>query len=129
MTTTYFDGWRNEAVLVIAGADAARKAQRTGEALFERTRAMLAAHGLLPALLNLISSMVPNSASASDVTLSPSTCTMLLRTLATISKGSPSLAHQLLQLVRRAHEWHRVRGRLAARRALLPHRFLLCAGE
>lgn len=31
---------------MIAGADAAKKAQRTGEALFERTRAMLAAHGL-----------------------------------------------------------------------------------
>ena len=46
VTSTYFDGWRNEALLVIAGMEADRKAQATGDALFKRTRAMLRAAGL-----------------------------------------------------------------------------------
>lgn len=60
---------------------------------------MLAAHGLLPALLTLVSSMVPSGAASVDVSLSPSTCTMLLRTMATLCRGSPTLSHQFLQQV------------------------------
>ena len=58
---------------------------------------MLASHGLLPALLTLISTMVAGGASSADVTLSPSTCTMLLRMLATLARGSPNLALQLMR--------------------------------
>lgn len=46
MTATYFDGWRNSAFLVIGGDEAELKAQRTGEAIFARTSAMLAAANL-----------------------------------------------------------------------------------
>ena len=54
---------------------------------------MLASHGLLPALLHLIGSMVAGGAAdgASDVSLPMATYTMLLRTLATLSRGSPPL--------------------------------------
>ena len=45
MTATYFDGYRNEALLCIAGLEADAKARRTGEALLERTRALLLANG------------------------------------------------------------------------------------
>ncbi len=38
VSTTYVDGWRAQAMLVITGIDAARKAQRTGEAILARTR-------------------------------------------------------------------------------------------
>ena len=42
-TTTYFDGFRNEALLVIAGIDADKKAHATANALITRQRAMLKA--------------------------------------------------------------------------------------
>ena len=45
VTATYFDGWRNDAFLVIGGDDADRKAQRTGDTIFARTRGMLRAAG------------------------------------------------------------------------------------
>ena len=54
---------------------------------------MLASHGLLEQLLTLIGSMVGGG---SDVTLPMATYTMLLRTLATLCRGSPALSHQLL---------------------------------
>ena len=60
---------------------------------------MLAAHGLLPHLHRLVSGMVMGGAAAdSAVTLSDTTYTMLLRTLATICRGSGELCKQLLQL-------------------------------
>ena len=43
---TYMDGFRCSAQLTIVGLDAARKAQRTGEAILERTRGLLAKQGL-----------------------------------------------------------------------------------
>ena len=46
VSSTYMDGWRCNAQLTIVGMDAARKARRTGEALLERTRELLAQHGL-----------------------------------------------------------------------------------
>jgi len=46
VTATYVDGWRNEAALVIAGQQAGLKARATADALFERTRRMLAKRGL-----------------------------------------------------------------------------------
>jgi E3 ubiquitin-protein ligase TRIP12 len=61
---------------------------------------MLAAQGLLPNLLRLVGGMVKGASSQSDapVQLSDATYTMLLRTLATLCRGSPSLCKQLLQL-------------------------------
>ena len=46
VSATYMDGFRCSAQLTIVGIDAARKAQRTGEAILERTRELLAAQGL-----------------------------------------------------------------------------------
>jgi hypothetical protein len=46
VAATYADGYRLSAQLTIIGIDAARKAQRTGEAILERTRAIFAARGL-----------------------------------------------------------------------------------
>ncbi|HET6828741.1 MAG TPA: acyclic terpene utilization AtuA family protein, partial [Ramlibacter sp.] len=46
VSATYVDGFRCAAQLTIVGIDAARKARRTGEALLERTRELLAARGL-----------------------------------------------------------------------------------
>lgn len=46
VSATHIDGFRCTAQLTIVGIDAARKARRTGEALLERTREMLAARGL-----------------------------------------------------------------------------------
>jgi hypothetical protein len=40
VSATYMDGWRAQAMLLITGTDAARKARRSGEAILERTRAM-----------------------------------------------------------------------------------------
>jgi Acyclic terpene utilisation family protein AtuA len=45
VAATYADGWRLSAQLTIIGIDAARKAQRTGEAILERTRAIFKARG------------------------------------------------------------------------------------
>ena len=60
---------------------------------------MLAAHGLLPNLHRLVSGMVMGGAAGdAGVTLSDTTYTMLLRTLATICRGSGELCKQLLQL-------------------------------
>ena len=42
VSTTYMDGWRTQAMLLITGIDAAKKAQRSGEAILARTRAMFA---------------------------------------------------------------------------------------
>ena len=63
---------------------------------------MLASHGLLNNLLHLISSMIAGGSAldeqpSSEVSLPTPTYTMLLRTLATLCRGSPSLSHQLLQ--------------------------------
>ena len=60
---------------------------------------MLASHGLLPSLLHLISSMIAGGAAegGSDVSLPTATYTMLLRCIATLCRGSPPLAHELLQ--------------------------------
>jgi hypothetical protein len=40
VSATYMDGWRTQATLLITGIDAAKKAQRSGEAILERTRAI-----------------------------------------------------------------------------------------
>ena len=40
VSATYMDGWRAQATLLITGIDAAKKAQRSGEAILARTRAM-----------------------------------------------------------------------------------------
>ncbi|KAL1523698.1 hypothetical protein AB1Y20_018629, partial [Prymnesium parvum] len=47
-TVTHFDGFRTDALLVVAGIDAERKARRTGEALLARGAAMLRAASLPP---------------------------------------------------------------------------------
>jgi hypothetical protein len=46
VTATAMDGWRCTGSLVIVGIDAAAKARRTGEAIVERTRELMAAQGL-----------------------------------------------------------------------------------
>jgi hypothetical protein len=46
VSATWMDGFRCTAQLTIVGLEAAAKAQRTGEAILERTRALFAAHGL-----------------------------------------------------------------------------------
>ena len=46
VAATYADGWRLSAQLTIIGIDAARKAQRTAEAILERTRTIFAARGI-----------------------------------------------------------------------------------
>jgi hypothetical protein len=48
VSVTFADGFRNTAFLTIVGFDAAAKARRTGQALFERMDAMLQAAGLAP---------------------------------------------------------------------------------
>jgi hypothetical protein len=48
VSATFADGYRNTGFLTIAGVDAVRKAQRTGDALLVRMQRMLAAHGLPP---------------------------------------------------------------------------------
>lgn len=46
VSATYLDGFRCNAQLTIVGLDAARKAQRTGEAILARTRELFAQQGL-----------------------------------------------------------------------------------
>ena len=46
VSATYMDGFRCSGMLVIIGIDAAAKARRTGAAIIERTRALLARAGL-----------------------------------------------------------------------------------
>jgi len=46
VSATYMDGFRCNGQLTIIGIDAARKAQRTGEAILERTRELFAQQGL-----------------------------------------------------------------------------------
>lgn len=46
VSATYMDGFRCTGQLTIVGIDAARKARRTGEAILERTRELLAQQGL-----------------------------------------------------------------------------------
>jgi hypothetical protein len=46
VSATYMDGFRCSAQLTIVGIDAARKAQRTGEAILARTRELLKQQGL-----------------------------------------------------------------------------------
>ncbi len=46
VSSTYLDGFRCSAQLTIVGVDAVRKAQRTGQAILERTRELFARHGL-----------------------------------------------------------------------------------
>ena len=46
VSATYADGFRSAAQLTIVGHDAGRKAQRTADAILERTRAMFARAGL-----------------------------------------------------------------------------------
>ncbi|MCC2635784.1 MAG: hypothetical protein K0S48_3670 [Ramlibacter sp.] len=48
VSATYMDGWRCTAQLTIVGMDAARKARRTGEAILQRTRELLAQRRWLP---------------------------------------------------------------------------------
>ncbi|MEI8303293.1 MAG: acyclic terpene utilization AtuA family protein [Burkholderiales bacterium] len=48
VSATFADGFRNQAVLVIGGHDAAAKARRTGQAILNRTTRMLAEAGLPP---------------------------------------------------------------------------------
>lgn len=45
VSATYGEGWRLFTTLMIGGTDAARKAQRVGEAIFQRTRRMFAERG------------------------------------------------------------------------------------
>ncbi|MEO7393105.1 MAG: acyclic terpene utilization AtuA family protein [Ramlibacter sp.] len=46
VSSTFMDGFRCSAQLTIVGIDAVRKARRTGEAILERSRELLARHGL-----------------------------------------------------------------------------------
>jgi hypothetical protein len=46
VSTTYMDGYRAAGSMIIIGRDAVAKAQRTGEAILKRTRAMFKAAGL-----------------------------------------------------------------------------------
>ena len=46
VSATQFDGYRCAGAMVIVGIDAAAKARRTGQAIVERTRALLAQRGL-----------------------------------------------------------------------------------
>ncbi|MFT4101096.1 MAG: acyclic terpene utilization AtuA family protein [Burkholderiaceae bacterium] len=46
VSTTYMDGYKNTAILVVGGERAAAKARRTGEAILARTAKMLAQQGL-----------------------------------------------------------------------------------
>ncbi|MEJ2174878.1 MAG: DUF1446 domain-containing protein [bacterium] len=46
VAATYADGWRLAAQLTIIGIDAARKAERTGQAILERTRTIFKARGI-----------------------------------------------------------------------------------
>ncbi|ROZ79231.1 acyclic terpene utilization AtuA family protein [Ramlibacter sp. WS9] len=46
VSSTYVDGFRCSAQLTVVGVDAARKAQRTGEAILERSRELFAQNGL-----------------------------------------------------------------------------------
>lgn len=48
VSATYMDGYRCTAQLTIVGIDAARKAQRTGEAILARTRELIAQRRWLP---------------------------------------------------------------------------------
>ncbi|MBE7366722.1 acyclic terpene utilization AtuA family protein [Ramlibacter pallidus] len=48
VSATYMDGYRCTAQLTVIGVDAARKARRTGEAILERTRALLVQKRWLP---------------------------------------------------------------------------------
>ena len=48
VSATFMDGWRCTAQLTIVGHDAARKAQRTGEAILQRTRELIAERRWLP---------------------------------------------------------------------------------
>lgn len=48
VSATWMDGWRCTGQLTIVGFDAARKAQRTGEAILARTRALFAQRRWLP---------------------------------------------------------------------------------
>ena len=48
VSATSMDGWRCTGQLTIVGLDAGRKAQRTGEAILERTRALFAQRQWLP---------------------------------------------------------------------------------
>lgn len=48
VSATWMDGWRCTGQLTIVGFEAARKAQRTGEAILERTRALFAQRRWLP---------------------------------------------------------------------------------
>jgi hypothetical protein len=48
VSATYLDGYRCTAQLTIVGIDAARKAQRTGEAILARTRELIAQRRWLP---------------------------------------------------------------------------------
>jgi hypothetical protein len=48
VSATYMDGYRCTAQLTIVGMDAARKAQRTGEAILARTRELIAQRRWLP---------------------------------------------------------------------------------
>ncbi len=48
VTVTHFDGWRNDALLVVGGAEADRKAQATGEALLRRISDALTRLRLVP---------------------------------------------------------------------------------
>ena len=45
VSATYGDGWRLFTTLMIGGKDAARKAERTGDAIFQRTRRMFTERG------------------------------------------------------------------------------------
>jgi hypothetical protein len=48
VSATYMDGWRCTGQLTVVGFDAVRKAQRTGEAILERTRELFARRRWLP---------------------------------------------------------------------------------
>jgi hypothetical protein len=48
VSATYADGWRLMGTLMIGGADAARKAQRVGEAILARASRLMAERGLAP---------------------------------------------------------------------------------
>jgi len=45
VSATYAEGWRLFTTLMIGGSDAARKAQRVGDSIFQRTRRMFAERG------------------------------------------------------------------------------------
>lgn len=71
VSATYADGYRSSVTMMIAGRDAAPKAQATGEAILKRTQDLLARDGFAPFSETLIEVLSANSNYGVDPTRSP----------------------------------------------------------